>query len=171
MFDISFLKKSVASIGQQNKKLSADIEMHQRKREDIINAPATKEDLKAMVAAWCQERSGKYAEHLSAALGIFIRKPALMADQNRVAKFTVFGAQGSYLPGPALNDMVLCSLFGPALVTALHASIDAMEWPANALPIAGRAKQVEDLDARIGKLTKEQAELVAEARDAGVIFE
>jgi cell division protein FtsB len=176
MFDLSFIKKSVASLAQQVQQLRTDIEKLQREREDILTAPATRDDIKTMAAAWCEERSAKYGVLLRGSLQVFIRKPALMQDRAKVAeRMTCFGSVGQLngiIPGPGLTDMAMCALLGPALVKSLHATIDAMEdWPANALPMAGRSERVDALDKKITKLTREESDMVAEARAAGVIFE
>jgi hypothetical protein len=172
MFDLSFLKKSVAALTQERTKLLQAIEQLQREREDILTAPATREDIKAMVSTWCADRAGKYRAQLFTALSPFIRKPKLAHSDNGLNVFTLFGAQGSQLAGPVLSDMAICALFGPALVKAVHESIDAMQdWPANALPWKGRTERVEGIDKKLADLIANEADIVAQARSAGIIFE
>lgn len=172
MFDLSFLKKSVDALTLERRKLLNAIEQLQREREDILNAPATREDLKAMIAAWCENRAEKYRPQLVNALSPFIRKPRLINQENELYGLSLFNAPGSQLPGPHLNDMLMCALFGPALVKAVHEAIDAMrDWPANARPWNGRTERIAEIDKQLGKLIANEAEIVAQARSAGVIFQ
>lgn len=172
MFDLSFLKKSVTALTQERAKLLNAIEELQREREDILNAPATRDDIKAMVSAWCADRAGKYLPQLSNALSPFIRKPKLIHGDGGMHSFTLFGAQGNQLAGPVLSDMMICALFGPALVKALHETIDATpEWPANALPWKGRTERIAAIDKKLEALIASEADIVAQARSAGVIFQ
>jgi hypothetical protein len=178
MFDFSSLKKSVQSIAGQARDLRAQVENAKREREDITNAPVTREDVKAMVSAWAAGKSAEYVKRLHCNMQELIRDAKSLQDPKMIEhRMTLFGKtrqQGgefTMFPGPELEDMAICCLLGPALVTALHAAIDRMDWPAGALPVAARVKAVNKLDAQIAELVAQEAELVTTARQAGIVIE
>jgi hypothetical protein len=170
-------KKSVASLAADVQKVRDAIEKLQQQREEVATAPATREDVKAMVEQWITGKAALYLKKLRFNMDEFIANPRqALADpvqiENRMSLFGKSRQLGEYAmyPGPELQDEAMSLLFGPHLVKAMHVAIDAMEWPPNALPLAGRAERLAELDEKISKLSAEEAEVVAEARNAGVTF-
>jgi hypothetical protein len=175
MFDFLGLKKTLANFAGELGGLRSQIETLQRQREDIVNAPATREDVKAMVETWAAGRSAEYIKRLQFNMQEFVIDPKnLQAAQVINGRMTLFGVSRqmgalAMFPGPELEDMAICCLMGPALIQSLHAAIDAMEdWPKGSLPMKGRAREISDLDDKIAKLVKQEFSLVSAAEDAGV---
>lgn len=175
MFDFLSLKKTLSSFSSELGDLRTQIESHQRQIEDIVNAPATREDVKAMVTRWAAGKSGEYVKRLQFNLHEFICHPKNLQNEAAVeSRMTLFGKsrqQGALgmFPGPELEDMAICCLMGPAVVAAMHAAIDAMQdWPEGAVPFAGRDKAISDLDNKLAALVKKEASLVSSAEEAGV---
>lgn len=175
MFDFLSLKKTLANFAGELGDLRSQIENLQRQREDIVNAPATREDMKAMVEKWAAGRSAEYMKKLGATIkGFAIDTGRLQVEQEINRSMTLFGTTRNLYPlgmhpGPELDDMAICCLMGTSLVKSLHAAIDAMEnWPAGSMPMSGRAKKIGDLDEKIAKLVQQKSSLVSAAADAGV---
>lgn len=175
MFDFLSLKKTLANFVDELGGLRSQIEKLQRQREDLVNAPATREDVKAMVEKWAAGKSAEYVKRLQFNMQFFMNKPGKMLDaqvvENRMTLFGKSRQQGGdgMFPGPELEDQAICCLMGPALITSLHAAIDAMEnWPKGSIPMSGRAKKISDLDDKIAELSQKESVLVNAAKDAGV---
>lgn len=175
MFDFLSLKKTLANFAGELGDLRSQIENLQRQREDIVNAPATREDVKSMVEKWAAGRSVEYVKRLQFNMHEFVADPKNLQDAQAIDnRMTLFGksrqmgALGMF-PGPELEDMAICCLMGPSLVKSLHAAIDAMEnWPAGSMPLNGRAKKIGELDDKLAKLVQQESSLVSAAADAGV---
>lgn len=175
MFDFLSLKKTLANFVDELGGLRSQIEKLRRQREDLINAPATREDVKAMVERWAAGKSAEYVKRLRISVQSFINKPVQLLDAQAVEKrMTLFVKSGQQFgagifPGYELEDQAICCLLGPALITSLHAAIDAMEnWPEGSIPMSGRAKKISDLDDKIAELSQKESVLVNAAKDAGV---
>ncbi|MDO8320609.1 hypothetical protein [Rhodoferax sp.] len=175
MFDFLSLKKTLANFAGELGGLRSQIEILQRQREDIVNAPATREDVKAMVEKWAAGKSAEYVKQLQFNMQEFVTKPEhLLNAQTIENRMTLFGKSRQLgglgmFPGPELDDRAICCLMGPALITSLHAAIDAMEnWPKGSIPMSGRAKKISDLDNKIDELSQKESVLVNAAKDAGV---
>jgi hypothetical protein len=175
MFDFLNLKKTLANFAGELVNLRSQIEILHRQREDIVNAPATREDVKAMVEKWASGRSVEYVKRLQFNMQEFVTHPKKLQDAQAIDnRMTLFGKSrqqgglGMY-PGPELEDMAICCLMGPSLIKSLHAAIDAMEnWPTDSMPMNGRAKKISELDDKLAKLVQQESSLVSAATDAGV---
>ena len=175
MFDFLSIKKTLADVGKQVSDLRSQIETLQRQREDIVSAPATRADVKEMVAQWVERKSTEYMRRLEFNLQEFVTHPKNLKCEKTVGhRMTLFGTTRqlgalTMFPGPELEDMAICCLFGPALITSLNTIIDAMEnWPAGGIPMRERGKKIKDIDAQIDKLMSQESALVSAAQEAGV---
>lgn len=175
MFDFLGLKKTLSDVAGQVSELRSQIEKLQRQREDIATAPATREDVKAMVTSWVAGRSAEYVKRLQFNMQEIVSNPSDFQDENAVnGRMTLFGRtrqQGGLgmFPGPELEDMAICCLMGPALVKSLHETIDSMDnWPKGGIPMRDRAKEIQKLDEKISRLVEQESSIVSAAADAGV---
>jgi hypothetical protein len=172
-FDFLALRKSVQSLAEQVKSLDERIEALKKSREDVETAAASKDDIKAMVSSWIETKQLAHAKALRTVFEPFIRKPGNVLDQARVNQhLTVLGAtvQRDQQASTGSMDSVLCGLMGPQLESALHAAIDALEWPPEGLPIARRLVELEKLDGEIASLLEQRNTLTEEARTAGLVI-
>lgn len=173
MFDFNITKKLVRDVADAVHQTRAKIEKLQQEREDAINQPIPKDDLKATLAACVQRRAEAYKDTLRTVLNPMIHEPGLVLD---AALFdhhaTIAGPNMGAIQVIGVNiDKALCGLFGKLLLQSLNQIIDNMDWPTPGLPVADRARKVKELDAEISKLIKLEADLVNEARLAGLIIE
>ena len=176
MFDFLNLKTTLSKFAGELSGVRAQIESLRQQREDLINVPATRDDVKAMVEKWATGKAAQYVLRLQFNLQALVTNPIKMQDDAAIeSRMTLYGKtrqQGgefTMFPGPELEDMAICCLMGPALIQSLHAAIDAMEnWPAGAITLIGRDKKIKELDAMLAKLTQQEASLVKSAVDAGV---
>lgn len=171
MFNLFSLKKSVDGVVQHRNALLKQLEDLQREREDIITAPVSRDDIKSMVARWVTEGSQHNSEHVQRTLQRFINRPGLVEN----GKHTQFSLMQSPAGGVHITtqhaDFALCLLFGEQITSALHAVIDRMDWPANARPMDGRSERINAIDLELAELGRQEAEIVALARGAGVVFD
>ena len=175
MFNISLFKKSIGDFAAQLRAVRRQIEELQQLRENVTNAPSTREDVKSMVAAWAARKSDEYILRLRFNMGRFVTNAMALQDPAEVergmtlyGKTRQLGGAHTMFPGPELEDMAICCLLGPQIVKTLHAAIDAMDWPSNSQPLADRARKISDIDARLSKLIQEEQDLVSAAAEHGV---
>lgn len=178
MFDFLNLKTTLSKFAGELSGVRAQIESLRQQREDLINAPATREDVKAMVEKWATGKAAQYVLRLQYNMTALITSPVNMQDDAVIeSRMTLFGKsrqQGgefTMFPGPELEDMAICCLMGPALIQSLMSAIDAMQnWPAGAVTLIGRAKKIKELDGTLAKLLQQEDSLVKSGVDAGVYF-
>lgn len=170
MFDFQFLKRSVDGVVQHRQKLLKRIEELRREREDIVTAPVARDDVKAMITKWAEESSQKHVENVQRALQPFVVRAKLI-EEGRHSQFSVLQAPGVANPGPKYYDLALCLLLGNQLTVALHSVVDQMEWPTHARPIKGRAERIHAIEKELAELGKQESEIVATARGAGIVFD
>lgn len=174
IFNFSTLRKSLQDFSAQVHSLRADIERLQRQREDVLSAPAAKADVKAIFNDWFVQREKDFTEMWSGHLTGVFRKPGNFKDPARAAQhLAVFAVQRNANNGADLKsmDIALCALFGAALKPQLWKMIDAVDLPNEGLPLAERARKIEDLDAQLDRLKAEEAELVQAAAQARIVID
>lgn len=169
-FDFSAIKKSLQSLDSRLKDLRNEKLTLQKQREAVQYAPASKEDVKLHVEKWVKDAGRSYTAKLFDSAKQFARSPRTPNAGNFQSLATLSGAPGVLDDMTTPHDLgqAMCALLGPVLNDALMKSIDAMDWPDNALPLANRAKQIEGLDERISTLQNEEAEIITKAREAGL---
>lgn len=167
MFNLADLRQSVLSIAAKIRDMRSRIEKLKREREDVANAPASKADVKAMIAEWVHARGAAYQPALRKFMEPYIRSAA-----NKAPMGLLNSAVGrDAVPNVGGMDTVLCGIFGQAVLDALFREIDAMEWPAEGLPMEKRAAKVAALDKQISELMQQEQQLTTDARAAGIVVE
>ncbi len=174
IFDFAAVKRSVQGLEARLASLRTEIRALQQKREAAHYAPASRDDVKAMVASWIKGAGDDYTKTLQESIEQMARTPSAMANPFRVKQLASFG--DAALPYHAEADpreigLAMCGLFGKPIHEALMKTIDAMDWPAHAKTSAQRAKEIEELDARITKLQVEEREIVGNASEVGINLE
>jgi hypothetical protein len=138
-------------------------------RNRVQSAPAVRADVKAMLTRWVDNKGVGFAGSFAASIREFVNRPAQMGDMrvnqvvSLVGQVSVDGDMAS-----AQLDRAMCAMFGPAVKAALMAAVDAMEWPAEGLPLAERAKEIDRIDQQIEKLQVELDGLARQAAEAGI---
>lgn len=170
LFDFASIRRSVAGLEQQIRKMQDELELLRRQREAVIYAPASKDDLKTMLSAWVEASGDKHRAALTDALTKFARSPRNVSPQTLAQIMGIAGASQPLgdVVAPRDVDQALCALFGPLLNRALLDHVDAMDWPEGSLTSAQRTADAEKLGARIDKLQQDLNELINEADEAGV---
>lgn len=172
-FDFAAVKKSVQSLSARLTSLRTELETLQRQREAIHYAPASKDDVKARVSHLVKQAGIPYIESLGVGIAQFARSPHTPQMGGVQSLITLNGLANANDPAgdPQAIGQALCALMGPSLLDALLKNIDAMPWPENALPLAGRSQQINELDTRIAKLQNEEQEIITKAQDVGITLE
>lgn len=166
-FDFSFLKKSAGDVVANVRSARKQIEQLKRDREDIANAPLTKDDVKGMLKGHIAAQSKKYQgalghQVLELARGCNVVNPE--GDRHAIT----FANTRDATFGPMLLDRAFCGLFGTALYDSLAAMIDAMAWPAGSRPIQGREDALAEIDKRLKKLIEQEQSFVSAAAEVGL---
>lgn len=147
------------------KALQAQLEAARREREDVQCAPTCRADVKDILGRWIDSCAGRYEERLRASLATMLRKPKHFADLNSqpaVSMLAVLAVQPHVGGAPDARslDIALMALLGQQLKPAVFKLIDSMEWPAaEGLPLAERERKLAEIDKRIERLEREEAEL------------
>lgn len=170
-FDFKSLRRSVEGVEKKLQDMHTEVEDLRRQRERTLSAPASKEDLKAMLSAWVASAGENYRKSLQETLQKF-RNPRNATPQDVARGMSLTGA---LLPfGEALRqqdvDQALCALFAPLLNKALLDEVDNMEWPAHSITTAERNATVARLTERIDQLDQEIRDLTTAAEEAGITW-
>jgi len=172
LFDFASIRRSVAGLEQQLQKMHVELGTLHRQREAVIYAPASKDDLKSMLATWIKSSGDKYRASLNTTLTQFVRVPRNMTPQ-RLAQIVGISSGDQSLGDvvrPCDVDQALCALFGPLLNAALIDQIDRIDWPEGSMSSDQRAAATEKLTARIDSLEKEKNDLINSAEEAGITW-
>ena len=171
MFDFLSIGKSLKDFAGELQSTRSEIENVTRQVEDITYAPASKEDVLAALEIWAADNAKKYQLHFHSLIGGLRGDPRILVD--KVAVWRVLSAR-EVLPQPSFHtpmsrDVQLCGLLGVAgFVSLMTAQLDAMDWAASGLPVAGREAAIQPLNQRIKKLKAREAELLCAAAKAGL---
>ena len=173
MFDFMKIKTAITGIGEHMSGLRGEMESLKRKREELAAAPGTKADVIAIFHANIDETAAKYSGRLQRAIEVSLNHGRDMhAGPNGRPQLGPLTLARENFTTPCTPHDIEASLFfviGPAMKAAVADAINAMEWPADAQPLAGRAAEIAKLDKKIAALEKSEQELRREAADAGVI--
>lgn len=171
--DFSFLKNAVTGLAGQVKDLKTSIEKLKRQREDIANAPANLNDIKAGLAAALEERRAAYLQALRLQLDFFTRKPDSVTDPEIFKRLLLVAAPEHLGITPAFKNLEngIAGLFQPELLASLNAAVDSMDWPQAGLPAAQRVKKLAELDKSIESAEKQIQELKSSASAAGITID
>jgi hypothetical protein len=145
-------------------------------RERVLHAPAHPDDLKAMVARWVDGSSASIKADLLANLRPFVRDPhkTRAVPGGQLPTFSFAGvsigsdATRTAAVTQAQLDSVLCALFGDQIKAMAYEVIDAMEVPADALPLSQRDQAAARLDEEWAEFKRQESELVAAFESAGL---
>lgn len=173
MFDFLKIKNALVDLGGQMATLRKDKETLMRKREDLVIAPGTKADVIAMFHAHIDEHAAHFPQRLRQAIesnSAFGRDPHRGPDGKPQFGVLSQARRSHHNPCSATDlEESLYFILGPAIKKATADAINAMDWPAEAAPLADRAAQLAKLDKEIGELEQAEAEMRSAATAAGVI--
>ena len=173
MFDFNFLKKSVADLVGQVKANRRQIADLQALRARIESAPCSRDDFKARFGKYLDDQADKYLTTLAESFGFLQRHPGRLNDPEAIAKhLTLFGVVKHTKDVDTSRgfDGLVAALI-PSMRKELFARIDAMPWPADALPLVGREQKIADIDQQLETLMQTERQLVDTASAAGIVIE
>jgi len=165
------LGKLSQDVGARRAELRARIDKLQAERSRVQSAPLARADVLAILDRWLARASSEYLADLRALLGPLIRgaqRTRSDAELDRAVR--LFGAGAAF--GQAVDaqqlDRALVGLLGDQVRAALVRTVEAMDWPSNALSLAERAATLAELDRELDALMREEVELTESARAAGL---
>lgn len=172
MLDFLKLKSAISDLGRQVATLRKDKETLMRQREDVAVAPGTKADVITMLCEHIDERSATCPAQLRQSIETrlaFGRDPHKGSDGKNQLGVIGLGRKNHTTPLSALDvEQWLFFLMGATFKKAIAETINGMEWPTQAIPLAGRESLIAELDRKIATLEKDEQELRRTAADAGV---
>lgn len=170
MFDFASLMRPLQGLKSRAGALGEEITALNALRNRVQSAPATRADVKAMLAHWVDAKAAGFAGSFAATIREFVNRPALMQGHGRVHQVVSLISRASMAGDTESSqlDRTMCALFGPQVKQALIAVVDAMEWPEEGLPLAERAKEIDRIDQLLEKLQGELAGLTRQAAAAGI---
>lgn len=173
MFDFNGLKRSIEALNQRLVAIQDELNVLQVERNGVLNAPAAKADVKAMLAQWVDSVSRNFNAGVQSCVDEFVRNPQSMRNAQRVGQVMSLALPSAATASPAGSDALdaaLCALFGQPVKDALYRAVDEMEWANEGLPLAQRKSAVDKIDERIEELMSEQSQLTAQAAEARIIL-
>ena len=135
----------------------------------LNSLPASRSDLKSLVARWIDDAAQSYVKGLAVVLEPFARNwsrpPTTQNPLELLHSVRTKSAAGmTYSQSPE----GLFYLLGPAIKTALESAIDSLDLPAG-IDSDERAAQLKPLVAQLAAVDSELAELAALASGTGII--
>ena len=175
MIDFSIFSKSLKDFAADVHGLRSEIEALERKREDVLYAPANRDDVAAAMQAWVTRSKAAY----NARLTMTLKRIAQSAEGTSKPSEIDAIMKSSALTGSGLNpvlpfeaDQALAAIFGDQLMESMQATIAATTWPeGEGIPFTQRATEVAKIDAQLEKLRAKHARLIADAAKAGLQVE
>lgn len=172
-FDFLSVKKSIEKLETKLADLRNQ-SIHLQKQSELIRyAPASKGDVKAMAKKWITEAGLMHTKTLQESAVKFSKSP----NHPQAGRFQAL-ATLSALP-VTLDEYssqreiggILCVLLAPMLAESLDKTIDAMDWPENALPMEGREQKIETISKQIAAVNAEIDQIMIQAHEAGIKLE
>ena len=181
MFDLDSIKSAFGSYSSNLKKLRDDIEALERKIEDVMFAPVSKNDARAALHAFVDAQQSEFKTALLESVSDFPTNSRLSSDQANLSE----RMRRQPLPNVGLISMdhrhgkldacslqrTLCGLFGDAMKKSLSEALDAVDWPKGSILQADRQKRLSDLQAEMQRLKEEEERLVKAAEDMNLNVE
>ena len=166
--DFTLFKTSVQQLGGELKKISASVEAKKQRREDLEILPLPRSDVIADMQTWVKEYGRHhYLNGLGNVLKIYTNQP-LKRRNTTVGLPPVVCLKGGTVTnetGPA----AIMYLLGDPICAGFERASNELDGPEDAgPPRAERLREIEKIDAEIGKLEAREAELIGEADKAGV---
>lgn len=174
MFDFLNIKKAISLYGQKIKEVQSEIEKLRQDREDVLFAPTSRDDAKAAMATWIAARAQAYRTSITKGISdLALNRRALedpaafaeMADRLPLVHKRIYG------PADGSVDLMVCALFGDALLKAFDEVINGMDWPEGSLSNDQRKQKLAVIDAKLAALLETEKQLVVAGADAGLSFE
>lgn len=173
MFDFSLLKKTLADLSGGLNAKRDELETLKQQRAALDVAPGAREDVLDIILKQIDDAADRYVNRLQASIAKTSRygvRPEI-GPGGRALPVAVATARDNVATAPRVEDIEasLCFLMRPQMKEAVTLALKAMDWPADAEPIQGRADRLAKLDNKIAALEAEVQALREEAGKAGIL--
>lgn len=172
LFDFTSLKKGLSEFTSSLRDTSKRIEALKREREDIEAAPIGRDDIRAYFLKIIESRGQSHLDAIARHVAPLRAKNLQRLDDPQHVQYAgvlSISTVGSPSATPQSLEAALCLLLKPQLTEAIGRIVDGLDLPSNAMPIAERARRLEQIDAALDVLVAEELALVATARGAGIL--
>lgn len=169
-FDFLGLRKSLDAFAGNVRTVRERLETLRREREELAVAPCSREDAIAIIHKRIDEAGGSFLKNFT--LGTLT--PVIMkAHKGAVGSFN-----HSILAAPVIGqapevrhlEAGIFFAFNKEVKAAVDKAVRMATWPENAIPLAQRESRLQKLDDEIASMERDEAELVKQANEAGVIL-
>ena len=171
-FDFSLLKKSIGDLAGGLTSKRVEIEDLKQQRQALAKAPGTRDDVLDLILQEMDSQADGYVANLQASISFMqYGVHRHMGKNSKHQVIRVATAPEHVNTPPVIDDIeaALCYVIRPQMRAAATKALQAMEWPAGAEPLKGRAARLAKLDKRIGELENEARILREEAAKAGIL--
>lgn len=168
MFDLMVFKKGVEKLRGELAALHSDIEKMKQRREDLLHAPLSRDELAADLEKMVDRIGADYPRRLAAATHFLRNNP--MCDLAEAAPFDIIGHTGAGSNINVLPRENLCWLFADQVKQRVRDAVAVMDWPEDKIkmPRAQRIDEIKKLDQQIASLEEKEKAMLAEINEAGI---
>lgn len=174
MIDFFAIRKTIADLGEQVRKLHDEREHLQRQREDMESLPLAKADLLTLLDDWVDRQAASFPERLATGCAFYLRNPLaeLPKSKEQGKPLAVLGATSNPadIPGVGTLESSLFFVLGGAIKQGLRPAVEAMDLGEEGPPRAERLAMLEAIDARINALDDQERELREQAAQSGLVL-
>jgi hypothetical protein len=158
---LDVLRDALAEISGRKTTLESEIEMRQRRREELLALPLPIDDAIALVEEHVDRSRAAFARVTRSVLS-FLPERYWAEMPSHVDFLRITGSR-------EIEGIALSYVLGAALKQCLASELRTWTWPAVCGPARGeRTREIARLDAEIERLDAELAALTQAAKDAGV---
>lgn len=167
--DLLGFKKSIDTLVTNLRDVRGKIELLRREREELAVAPATRDDVIAILHRRIDAEAASYLKNFTkTTLGPIIKK-AHGGNTDQYNHPIIAAPECNNPPSfPALEAGIFF-MFKDPVKAAVADAVRRAEWPVGAVALTERAARLQKLDDEISKLESEESELSRYASEAGVI--
>jgi hypothetical protein len=167
--DFLVFKKSIDTLVANLRDVRNRIELLRREREELASAPATRDDVIAILHRRIDSAAAGYLKNFTeTALDPIVRK-AHRGDYDQYNHPIIAAPAVGNAPSFANLEAGIFFMFKDTVKAAVADAVRRAEWPVGAVALTERAGRLQQLDDEISKLESEESELSRYASEAGVI--
>lgn len=154
------------TVGGTLRQIRDEIAATQQKRNALVMAAPTRQDVEAMVAKRVADLGESFSAEFAAKLQRFVGDARALENPHLIATFvTLVGGEDA--TGTGL-DGALCAAMPKQITAALIASLDRISWPDKPVPLADRHRQIAQLNQREAELQQQECELIQAIEEARI---
>ena len=165
MLNFSAIRASIDQVESKVREFGAEQQQIASTINRLTSAPAARSDMRLVVQDWIKRSGAAFAPAVKERLAK--RHGTGQLPQHDIGFFQAIQSSAGTIQAAEM-DAVLCALFPVEVEKCLCRIVDEMEWPDEGPPQAERESEIQRLQARALTISNEKAELLKNARTAGL---